>query len=73
MINTLDKLKLKLLDLSETDRLDRHVNVEIAFAERADKIKMLEEALKISNKQRAELRAELKHIVDAHTPLEMRG
>ena len=68
----MDELKLRLLNQSETERLERHALVEVALAEKADQIKMLTESLKQSQKECAELRSQLKNIVDAHIPLDKR-
>lgn len=73
MITDKDKLKVKLLNFNEHERLDRHADVEIAYAAEKENSKKLEEALKNKEKECAELRYDLKQIVDAHTPLEKRG
>ena len=72
MIKSIEQLKLKLLEQSETERLDRHAYVKVAFAEQTDKNKMLTKALKQSQLATAELRSQLKNIMDAHMPLERR-
>jgi len=66
MIKSIDQLKLKLLDLSETERLDRHALVEVSLAEKTDKITMLEKALKQSQLECAGLRSQLENIVKEH-------
>lgn len=58
--------------MTDTERLDRHAHVEISFAEQTDKNKMLTKALKQSQLSEAELRSQLKNIMDAHMPLERR-
>ena len=60
MINTIDQLKLTLLKYSETERLERHANLEIAFAEGVDQVKMLTHALKQSQLENADLRYQIK-------------
>jgi len=72
MIKSIDQLKLKLLEQSETERLERHAHLEVAYAEKTDQVEMLTKSLKQSQLQVAELRSQLKLIVDAHTPLEKR-
>ena len=66
MIKSIDQLKVTLLSLTDTERLDRHANVEIAFAERQDKIEMLEKALKQSQLECAGLRSQMKEIEKSH-------
>jgi len=66
MIKDIDQLKLKLLDMSETERLDRHADLEVAFASERDKTKMLEKALKQSQLENAGLRSQLDKIVQEH-------
>ena len=63
MIKDIDQLKLKLLDMSDTERLDRHADVEVAFESERDKTKMLEKALKQSQLENAGLRSQLDKIV----------
>jgi hypothetical protein len=60
MINSLDQLKLKLLDYSDSDRLDRHARLEVAFAEGTSQNKMLSQALKQSQLENADLRYQIK-------------
>jgi len=60
MIKTIDQLKLKLLNYTDTERLDRHANLEIAFAEGVDQVKMLTHALKQSQLENADLRYQIK-------------
>ena len=72
MIKDIDQLKLKLLDMSETERLDRHALVEVSLAEKTDKIAMLEKALKQSQLECAGIRSQLENITKEH-PIDMRA
>jgi len=60
MIKSIDQLKLKLLNYTDTERLDRHANLEVAFAEGVDQVKMLTHALKQSQLENADLRYQIK-------------
>jgi len=66
MIKSIDQLKVTLLNLSDTERLERHAQVEIAFAERQDKINMLEKALKQSQLECAGVRSQMKELEKSH-------
>ena len=70
MIKSIDQLKLKLLDYSDTERLDRHAEVEIAFTAERDKTEMLTKALKQSQLENAGLRSQLQKIVEEHSRAE---
>ena len=66
IIKSIDQLKLKLLDYSDTERLERHVEIEIAFAQEKDATQMLTQALKQSQLECAGLRSQLQRIVVEH-------
>ena len=72
MIKSIDQLKLRLLEYSDTERLERHALIEVAFAEQSDKNKMLTEALKQSQLECAGIRSQLEGIVKTH-PIDMRA
>jgi len=59
MITDKDQLKLKLLKYNEHERLDRHADVEIAYANEKDQVKKLEALLKKKDQECAELRYDL--------------
>lgn len=65
-ISTKDQLTLKLLDYTDTERLERHVDVEIALAGKHKEVEMLREALKRKEQVIAGLRYDLKKIVEEH-------
>ena len=60
MINSLDQLKLRLLKYTETERLERHARLEVAFAQGTEQNKMLSQALKQSQLENADLRYQIK-------------
>ena len=72
MIKSKNKLKHKLLDMSDTQRLERHADLEVAFASERDKTEMLTKALKQSQLECAGLRSQLEKIVKEH-PIDMRA
>lgn len=72
MASTRDDLIIELLDYSETDRLERHADVEIAFAAEKAKSDMLTEALKQSQLECAGIRSQLENIMKEH-PIDMRA
>ena len=59
-IDNRDELILKLLDYSDTDRLERHADVEIALAGKHAEVKMLTEALSNKEKENASLRYDIR-------------
>lgn len=67
MITSKDELKIKLLKHNKHERLDRHADVEIAYAGAKNTIKKLEEALKQKEAECAGLRYDMKKIVKEHS------
>ena len=70
MIKDIDELQLKLLDLSDVDRLERHAHVEMAFSELTDKNNMLEKALKQSQLENAGIRNQLEVLLREYSRAE---
>ena len=66
MITSEDQLRLKLLNYTETERLERHVQIEIAFAAERNKTKQLTKAMGEMEKSNALLRHKLNAIVKEH-------
>ena len=67
MIKSKDQLKIQLLKHNKHERLDRHADVEIAYAQAQDTVKLLTESLKQSQLECAGLRSQLKKIVVEHS------
>lgn len=62
MITTKDKLKLQLLKYSETERLERHADLEVAYAIEKDTVAKLQDTLKRKEEECAGLRHDIKKL-----------